>query len=172
MGQINLFAPNLTDTMNEFLAQYKAGQLRDVGAIRILEEKEFPHSNILCNIVPYSYVLVEVAAPLTYADIDWLYRSIISEEWVYERGVAMRYSIERCLNPPGTKNPRRKVNENSNEWELIREFRRCLEVPALALRHFKQTYRPDGMVNVEKHGHILVIEYDALPLPPRRARTS
>lgn len=171
MGQINLFAPTLTTPMGDFLAQYKDGLLRDVGAIRILEEKEFPHSFLACEACELSYVLVEVAAPLAYTDIDWLYRAIICDEFEYTKGLAMRHSIERCLNPPGTKNPRRKVDENSNEWERIRDFRKCLEVPALALRHFKSTFRDGGTVNVEKHETILVIEYDSLPLPPRRART-
>lgn len=173
MGIINLFAHTLTEPVADFLAGYREGLLHLVSAVRVLDEKPFPHSYIKVAALNRSFIVVEVADPLLYADIDWLYRAVIVGEYEYNKSSAMRYSIERCLNPIGTRNPRRKV-ESEAEWERIRAFRRKLEVPMLALKHLKDTFldsHEDGsapFLKIEKHPNVLVIEYDAKPVARRK----
>jgi hypothetical protein len=177
MGQINLFASKLTPTVSSFLRDYMDGDLQVVGMIRALEEKEFPHSNIVVAKLQYSYVIVEVADPISYNDISWLYRAIMTGEFPCDtpaaveefRVAAMKHSIERCLNVGQVKSPRRKV-ENEDEWRRIREFRKLLEVPVLALKHLNQTNDKAGHCRVDRTQDVLVIEYDAIHTPSRNKR--
>lgn len=170
MGQINLFALTLTDPMSEFLRTYKEGALRHIGAIRMLEpalpeEEAKPRCHLNIADYEYNYIIVEVADPLAWNDIDWLYRRVVAKEFDWGKLTAaeakkatMRYAVERALTPPGAKRPRTKVDGDA-EWPIVTKFRRCLELPAMALKHFSDTCDMDGHIKVDRLGSMLVIEY-------------
>ena len=171
MGQINLFASTLSDTMKEFIngngttTGYLDGKLWKVSLSRVLDERLFPHAYAIEDTLEYNYVMVEVVDPLTWDDITWLYKCIVTEEWEFNKSSAWRYSIERTLNAPGARQLRRKV-ESDAEWVRVKEFRRILEAPALAFQHFNRFYQKDttqgpGHLQVTKSGKVLLIEYAA-----------
>lgn len=167
MAQINLFASELTPIMREFLSTYRQGALAPIGAVRLLEEHPHPHTELMMASVDRGHILMEVSTPLSYGDIDWLYRSIIAGEHEYTRGAVTRYCIRRCLNSKSNSTP------TESEWEVIKIFRRALESPSLALRHLNATYQENGFIALHKFPQVLVIEYDHIPnLPKRRYASS
>lgn len=162
MGQINLFAPTLTDTMHDFIIEHREGLLRPIGAIRILEEEGRLRCHLSVHALDYSYILMEATDPLIFEDINWLYRGIVAAEFEYDKRKAFRYAVERALTPPGAERKRTRM-ENDAEFEIVQRFRQCLELPAMAWRHYQKTHQPGGHINVERHNAILVIEYEEKP---------
>lgn len=175
MGQINLFASTLTDSVRDFINQYQDGLLWKVSLSRVLDERDFPHAWAYENKVEHNFILMEVSEPLIQEDINWLYCCIIDNKWEFTRQRAMAYAIERMLNPtpqelkehPHLKRAIRRDPKNDVEWDRIRNFRRLLEAPAIAFRHFKKTYVEGGFLEVHRHDPILMIEYDGIDVPFR-----
>jgi hypothetical protein len=159
MGQINLFASTLTDTMTDDHG-FMGGKLYKVSIARYIDERQNPHAYAFDDSLEYNYIMAEVAAPLTWDDFNWLYGRIVGGDGDFNKSTAWRYSIERTLNAPGARQLRRKV-ESDSEWARVKEFRRILEAPALAFMHFKRTFteKPGQYLEVHKVGKVLVIEY-------------
>jgi hypothetical protein len=169
MGQINLFASKLTDTMRDFLSSYEDNKLWFITTVRYLEQDPYPHVDAIDDRLAHNYIIVEVTAPLEWNDITWLLRGIVYNEYECDnRKTLMRYAIERILNPgvDVIKNRRhlnRKV-EGDAQWDKVTEFRRLLEVVAMAFRHFKKDFKNEkAFISVERHGNVLLIEYDGNP---------
>lgn len=182
MGQINLFAATLTNTMRDFLANSGDEALRRVGAIRVLDEREHPHVQCIDDALEHSYVLLEVADPLEMKDIEWLLRGILWEEYPCDdKPLLMRYAIARALNPNVdimNKNIRiRRAVEEKNkdaEWAAIQLFRRTMEHGRMAFRYLKEhrDARKSTHFEVNRVGKIILIEYDHANLPkkPRESK--
>lgn len=177
MGQINLFAATLTNTMRDFLADSGDEALRRVGAIRVLDEREHPHVHCIDDALEYSYVLLEVAPPLLMKDLEWLLRGILYEEYPCDdKPILMRYAIARVLNPNAdvlNKNVRirRAVDEKNKdaEWAAIQSFRRTLEHGRMAFRYLKEHRNAKESTHFEvfRHGDVIMIEYDHANLPKK-----
>jgi hypothetical protein len=176
MGQINLFAATLTDTMRDFLANYPDDALQRIGAIRVLDTREHPHVYAIDDSLEYSYVLLEVAPPLQMKDVEWLVRGILYDEYACDdKAILMRYAIDRVLNPNVdvlNKNIRirRSVKEENKEteWPAIQAFRRVLEHGRMAFRYLKEHRRKDTHFEVFRHGDVIMIEYDHHYKPKKR----
>lgn len=162
MGQINLFAPKLTDNMRDFITGYQEGKLWKVMLSRVIDERDIPHAFVIDDDVEHNYILIEYNQPLIHADINWLYLSLVANDTEIDKKAMFRYAIERVLNPTEPANKklmRRKVTTDA-EWEQVKEFRRLLEAPAMAFRHFRRSYRDKSKhLAVTRTGSVLVIEY-------------
>lgn len=177
MGQINLFAAILTPTMRDFLADSGDEALSRIGAIRVLDEREIPHVQCVDDALEHSYVLLEVAAPLTKKDVEWLLRGILYEEYPCDdKQLLLRYTIARVLNPEVdvlNKNIRlrRAVDEKNKdaEWAAIQTFRRTLEHGRMAFRYLKEHRDTKQSTHFEVflHGDVILIEYDHANLPKK-----
>jgi hypothetical protein len=169
MGQINLFASKLTENMRDFLSGYEENKLWFVTAVRYLETDPYPHVNAVDDRLDHNYILVEVLAPLEWNDITWLLRGIVYNEHECDnRKTLLRYAIERTLNPGvdiinKRRHLRRQVNGDT-EWAKVAEFRRLLEVAAMAFRFFKKDFKNEkAFIDVQRHSNVLLIEYDGRP---------
>jgi hypothetical protein len=178
MGQINLFSATLTPAMRDFINAYDDGKLFKVMIVRELDANPRPHAYAIDDNLDYSYILLEQSAPIIQDDIDWIYNGIDTGAWQrgypikegqsereWERSVTLRYSIERTLNPPGKQNKRFRVG-SEEEWERVKEFRRHLEAPIMAFKHYKKNWQPDGHLHVNKTklsptSSIILIEYQS-----------
>lgn len=181
MGQINLFAATLTPTMRDFLGGSGDEALRRIGAIRALDEREHPHVQCIDDALEHSYVILEVAAPLLMADVVWLLRGILYEEYPCDdKQLLMRYAIARVLNPEAdvlNKNIRirRAVDEKNKdaEWAAIQAFRRTLEHGRMAFRYLKEHRDASSSTHFEvvRYGDVIMIEYNHVNLPKKPRET-
>ena len=179
MGQIHLFASTLSPVMRDFLVEYEEGKLHPVAMARVLDDNPYPHAQMVVAKLEYNYILAEFSDPLLWKDLDWLHASIIRKRFEFDRWNAKRYSIDRTLGLPPGQRGRRNV-ENEEQWAQINQFRRQLELPALALKHLEQTYTEGDHILTKRFdcetidgsekGRVLMIEDDGAMVTQRPRR--
>lgn len=149
MGQLNLFAISLNDKVRQAIINYKGNILWKVALARMLSESTNPYSYAFENSLEYNYIVIDIEPPLTNADVMWLFRGIMFEEYPCEdKQILLTYTIERVLNPDvtGHRNGRhlRRQVKSQDEWKQVNIFRRALEVVAMGFRHLKKDAAANG----------------------------
>ena len=135
MGYVNLYTDELNDDIVEFVGNYKEGVLRPVLAIKLLELKPRPYAYLRMAVLDHDYIIFHVSKEISDQDVGWLYKKIVVEHGEnIDRRVMMDYSIYRVL---GKQYVGRRI-ANRQRWDDVRQFRRALEIPAMALRQFAE----------------------------------
>lgn len=167
MGQIHLFAPDMSPIMRDFLVEYRDGALHPVAFARVLDDNPYPHAQMVVADLPYNYLLAEFSDPLDWRDLNWLMSAIILGKFAFDRTNAKAYAIARALKRDPNAGPYHVSSDE--EWARITRFRRLLELPALALKMLKATYSEGEHLVVKRldcetldgkaQGRVMMIEY-------------
>lgn len=154
---INLFAESLNENMGQFLATYREGDLHLVAYARACDDKAHPHTQFMKFSLKQDYIVFEISDMVTKEDVAWLYQKILVEKQDPDRAMLFEYIWSKMgTNGKGIPEHRR----SQRLWEKAKLYRKQLEIPRLAFKHFDRSSHNHADHMVDIVDKIVVIQYN------------